>query len=447
MASVKITQLPNVLGNQINPAVDILPIVRVGADSTDKITVEELGTLFGGGLSGTQYVYVAGNGTPEENGDELKTAYETAQTMFPTSTNRVTVIVGPGKYFNSSPAIFPLADGQFEFLTDYIDVISLTGNPDVFLSGISVGGLSYIKGMNTSEALSLGGVQAGFNLIDSLVGVISVGQKIENCVGGNYSFGWGGNVNGTFINCIGGSGSFASVTTSSPPMGITDLGIGNIGGIFINCEAGSNSFGNYTVMTGANNLTGTFTNCKAGFSSFGNDQFMMGGTTLSGLFTNCSAGPGSFGGGQSSILAGTFTNCTGNFNSFGGDTTGVFNNCESGSYSFSSSGKVASGIYTNCKAGAISFGAGGTASGTFTSCVGGAQSFAGGGGTASGTFTNCVGDNGAFGNFGGTLSGQLYYCRLTTGVFQIVSGSGRTYYCVDGNGDPNNQGFTAQNNL
>jgi hypothetical protein len=47
----------------------------------------------------------------------------------------------------------------------------------------------------------------------------------------------------------------------------------------------------------------------------------------------------------------------------------------------------------------------------------------------------------------GTLSGKLFYCRLTLGTFATVSGSGRTYYCVDGNGDPNNQGFTAQDNL
>jgi hypothetical protein len=418
-------------------------------------------------LRGENYIVVYGNNTDiAQNGVELINKYDYAKTTTPfgqglSNTNRFTVLVAPGKYYNASPAVFPLADGQFEFSTDYVDVVSLTGNPDVFLSGISVGGLSYIKGMNTSEAISLGGVQAGFNLIDS-----KPNQKIENCIGGNYSFGWGGNVDGTFINCIGGSGSFASVTTTTPPMGITDLGTGNIGGIFINCEAGSNSFGNYTVMTGANNLTGTFTNCKAGSSSFGNDQFIMGGTTLSGLFTNCSAGPGSFGGGQSSILAGTFTNCNGGFNSFGGDTSGVFNNCESGDYSFSSSGKVASGIYTNCKAGNYSFGPGGgvNATGIFTYCKAGSDSFGSGTGTftnceagdysfgasnlADGIYNKCIAGSNSFGtNMGPSISGQLYFCRLTSGTFQTVTGAGKTVYCVDGNGDPNNQGFAPQNNL
>lgn len=442
MASVKITQLPNVLGSQINPAVDVLPIVRVGADSTDKITVEELGTLFGGGLEGTQYLYVAGKGTPQENGEELKAAYTTAQTMSPDSNNRITIIVGPGKYFNATPVVFPAADGQFEFTTDYIDVVSLTGEPDVFLSGISVGGKCYIKGMNTSEALSLGGTQAAFNLVNS-----NPLQKIENCIGGNNSFGWGANVDGTFINCIGGSGSFASATGSMPPIGVTDLGAGNVNGIFINCEAASNSFGNYVFFNGVTNLTGTFTNCKAGSSSFGNDLYNIGGAILSGTFTNCTAGPGSFVGAQTGSLSGSFINCKAGAVSFGGGfgstssgtCSGTFNNCFGGDNSF---GYFSSGTFTDCKAGSQSFASnGGTASGIFTNCIANEYSFGGSlvfGGDATGIFTNCIGGFGSFGGLG-TLSGKLYYCRLTSGIFQTVTGGGRTYYCVDGNGDPNNQ--------
>jgi hypothetical protein len=399
-------------------------------------------------LRGENYIVVYGNNTDiAQNGVELINKYDYAKTTTPfgqalSNTNRFTVLVAPGKYYNDSPANIPLADGQFEFSTDYIDVISLTGNPDVFLSGISVGGYSYIKGMNTSEALSLGGVQAGFNLIDS-----RPNQKIENCVGGNNSFGWGGNVEGTFINCIGGSGSFASVTSTTPPMGITDLGTGNIGGIFINCEARSNSFGNYVFSSGINDLTGTFTNCKAGSSSFGNDQFMVGGVNLSGLFTNCSAGPGSFGGAQNSILSGTFINCKGEMFSFAGgfslttagECSGIFTDCTGGDNSF---GITASGTFTNCIGGAQSFASnGGVASGTFYNCISGLYSFGTSptfGGNASGIFTNCIGGDLSFGG-SGTLSGKLYYCRLTGGSFQTVSGLGRTVYCIDGTDTPNNQ--------
>lgn len=111
--------------------------------------------------------------------------------------------------------------------------------------------------------------------------------------------------------------------------------------------------------------------------------------------------------------------------------------------SFGGNGSTASGTFTNCVGGSNSFGGSGTASGTFTNCIGDTGSF-GGGGTASGTFTNCISGNGSFGD-NGTLSGKLFYCRLTTGTFNAVSGSGKTLYCIDGNNDPNNQGFTPQN--
>jgi hypothetical protein len=135
---------------------------------------------------------------------------------------------------------------------------------------------------------------------------------------------------------------------------------------------------------------------------------------------NCIGGDDSFGGGISDTASGTFTNCIGGEFSFG-------------------SGGTASGTFTNCIGGYGSFGGGGTASGTFTDCQGGAYSFGGGiSNTASGTFTNCIGGDNSFGG-SGFLSGKLYYCRLTTGTFSTVSSGGRTYYCVDGNGNVNNQ--------
>lgn len=446
--SVTINNLP--IGNPLTGS-EVLPLVQ--SNTTIKATVQEIINLAGGGLEGTKYLYVAGKGTPQENGEELKAAYTTAQTMSPTLNSRVTIIVGPGKYFNATPAVFPAADGQFEFTSDFIDVVSLTGEPDVFLSGISVGGICYIKGINTSEALNLGGMQAAFNLINS-----NQLQKIENCIGGNNSFGWGGNINGTFINCIGGNGSFGSATGSSPSIGITDLGTGNIGGIFINCEAGNNSFGNYLIFNGPNDLTGTFENCKAGSESFGNDSLMIGGANLSGIFTNCSAGSFSFGGSQNGTLSGSFINCKANSYSFGGDTSGIFTNCIAKDYSFSSMGKTASGVYKNCEAGDYSFGNGSglNATGTFTYCKAGSDSFGSGTGVftncisgdrsfgannlADGIYTNCIAGANSFGiSYGPSISGKLYYCRLTSGTFRTVTGGGRTIYCIDGNDTPNNQ--------
>jgi hypothetical protein len=113
-------------------------------------------------------------------------------------------------------------------------------------------------------------------------------------------------------------------------------------------------------------------------------------------------------------------------------------NCKGGANSFGASGIVASGTFTNCQGGNSSFGGGGTASGTFNYCVGGSFSY-GGLGFASGTFMNCLGGGNFLFGGGGTLSGKLYYCRLTSGTFPIVSGGGRTIYCVDGTNTPNNQ--------
>jgi hypothetical protein len=37
------------------------------------------------------------------------------------------------------------------------------------------------------------------------------------------------------------------------------------------------------------------------------------------------------------------------------------------------------------------------------------------------------------------LTGKLFFCIKTSGTFKTVSGGGRTYYCIDGNGNTNNQ--------
>ena len=287
MSSVKITELSNVLGSQINPSVDVLPIVRVGANSTDKITVEELGTLFGGGLEGSQYIYVAANGTDVENAAELQAAYDLAKTLSSSIDNRITIIAGPGKYeFNNS--------NPFTLDTEFIDLISLTGEIDVIL---------YTTNANNNPTVRE-------NIIINNNNIIVKGIDASKEV-------WQYASKGNFL------------------------------------EKGS-----FNISNNLNNLV-----CK---------------------------------------------NCRGGAQSFGGS--------------------------------------GGTASGTFTNCIGEDNSFGGIGGTASGTYTNCISGGNSFGS-SGTLSGKLFYCRLTSGTFATVSGSGRTYYCVDGNGDPNNQGFTPQNNL
>ena len=302
-------------------------ITRQGKDS--KLSIVEMDNnltyLESLGLAGTKYIFVAANGTPTENATDLQVAYDELKTLSPSTTNRLTLIAAPGKYEfpNSSP---------FTLDTAFIDLVSLTGNKDVFLYTTSsdTNLTTYYNIDISTDNVFVKGVDAS-----TLVWVDFKGPTTQN-------------------------GSF-NVSNDLPML------------VCENCQGGANSFGGFAGIS-----SGTFTNCVGGNSSFG---------------------------GFAGTASGTFTNCVGNANSFGGSA--------------------------------------GAASGTFMNCVGDAGSF-GGGGTASGTFTNCVGNANSFGG-NGTLSGKLFYCRLTTGTFNAVSGSGKTLYCIDGNNDPNNQGFIPQN--
>jgi hypothetical protein len=351
------------------------------------------------GLGGTQYVFVAANGTDLQNAAELQAAYVTAQGMSPSITNRITVIAAPGSY-NFSTA-------NFEMNTDYIDLVSLDGNKSIVFNGSNTIEI-------TTNDVFVRGVDVGtlnFTIANSLNLL-----RVENCSGGDGSFGAGGTADGTFTNCTGGKDSFGG-------------GSGNADGTFTNCIGGDNSFAG-----AGGTASGTFNNCTGGYGSFGAYNL------ASGVFTNCIGGDESFGSGGTA--SGTFNNCTGGDFSFGGSggtADGTFTDCTGGFDSFGGGGGTAYGTFTDCSGGNGSFGAFGTAGGIFNNCTGGKNSF-GSEGTASGVFNSCIGGDRAFGGGGGgTLSGFLYYCRLTSGTFLTVSVGGRTVLCIDGNNNQNNQ--------
>lgn len=153
-----------------------------------------------------------------------------------------------------------------------------------------------------------------------------------------------------------------------------------------------------------------------------------------GIYINCTGG-GFF---ADANAPGTFINCTAYGRGFGyTESIGFFMNCHALGLQFGFGSSSALGTYINCTAGDFSLGSN-FATGTFVNCTGGEYSF-GSGVDASGTFTNCTGGEYSFGGYTGTLTGKLYYCRLTSGTFPTVSSGGRTYYCVDGNGNTNNQ--------
>ncbi len=273
--------------------------------------------LGGGGssLSGTNYVFVSANGTPIENGNELIAAYNTAKTMSPSFDKRIKVIAAPGNY---------LLSAQLELDTEYIDLVSLDGNRSIIIDGaifdptISVTANDvFIKGVDV--------LTKKFIIGDNLFLL-----KVENCSGGDYSFGESVTVSGTFTNCSGGNLSFGFLS----PV---------VSGTFNNCIGGDNSFGLSSIVSG------TFNNCVGSQGAFASQG------TASGTFNNCIGGNNLF--------------------AYDGDASGTFNNCMGGIGSFGSQG-TASGTFNDCIGDIGSFGGNGVASGIFNNCVGGDASFA-----------------------------------------------------------------------
>ena len=241
-----------------------LPLVQSG--STVKTTAQDIANLAGGGLAGTNYVYVMADGTDVENAAELSAAYTAAIALSPSATNRITIVAGPGEYNFGSSA--------FVMSTQYIDLVSLDGNRsvlfnsanaagtisitanDVFVKGVDVGTKAFIIG-NNLNLLKVENCKGGDSFAQGGFGE-TISGTFTDCEGGDISFGANAfvTVSGTFTNCIAGNSSFCNSF------------LGSASGIFVNCKAGDNSF---AYASGGNtSASGTFTNCIAGNDSFGN---------------------------------------------------------------------------------------------------------------------------------------------------------------------------------
>ena len=257
-------------------------------------------------LSGSNYLLLEANGTPTQNGLSLSASYALAKTSSPSSTNRFSILAGPGEYFLSS---------SLEFNTAYIDVISLTGERDIYITG---SGTIFVNTDNTT----IRGIDVdtkNFTITGSFPNT-----TIKNCKGGDNSFGGypdpltgevpspGYTIASTFIDCVGGNISFA--------------GNGSAYGTFINCTAGSGSFGNY--------CDGTFVDCIGGDNSFATLGDIEGGT-----LENCVGGTDSFAS-VGNIGDAILKNCTGGQNSFAFQTSisGILQSCRLTDGSFSSNG-------------------------------------------------------------------------------------------------------------
>jgi hypothetical protein len=329
----------------------------------------------GGNLEGANYLFVKGESIDTDNANELQDVYNKAKTMSPSIGNRITIVVGPGKYsFDTSP---------FQIDTNYIDIVSLDGNRSIIFNGTGSVSITandvFIQGINVlTKSFS---VASNLNLL-----------RLKNCQGGNESF-----------------GSSNSHVLS---------------GTFEDCQAGNRSFGGATSST----VSGKFTNCVAGNDSFGWRS------QASGTFINCIGGQDCFGGSSNGNSSGNFINCSGLIGSFSpfGSASGYYENCKSGDVSFGGFSGTASGVFVNCSAGDLSFG--GTASGTFTDCTSKTISF--GAVSASGNFNYCLGGDKSFGgDTSSTLTGKLYYCRIKTGGYKTPTGTGKIILSIDGSDD------------
>jgi hypothetical protein len=399
----------------------------------------------GGGIEGTQYIFVSANGTDTENATELQAAYDLAKTK--KQVNNTWVSLPSGGFFVSVSQIF-------SFLNTNTTIPWVGGQTyTIRLDGVEYTGVNQNSNTYLVQMTSVTAPYGFYTTMEVLVQEIVPSRVI--IAPGYYNFASDFLVDEEYVDIVSLDGNRSVIFNGSGTINVTANNIfikgidvqnknftiaTNLDGLNVeNCKGGSYSFGGDDTSISPITVSGTFTNCEGGNFSFGAYG------VASGTFINCLAKSGFGIFYPSGVASGTFINCRTINEGFGGQNalaSGYFENCEAGgaSYGAGSLG-VASGTFINCKGGGASFGGFGVASGTFTNCSATEQSFGGyggNGGTASGVFNNCIGDVGSFaGN--GTLSGKLYYCRLTSGTFQTVSGSGRTYYCVDGDGNVNNQ--------
>lgn len=122
-------------------------------------------------LKGVNYLFVTGDNIPEKNAHELRDIYALAKKINPnevakSATNHFTVIVAPGKY--------TFGNVKFSINTQFIDIVSLTGNTDILIDGISV----------TTGNVNIKGIDTGTNAFAITSGLSNL--AIKNCKGLDY---------------------------------------------------------------------------------------------------------------------------------------------------------------------------------------------------------------------------------------------------------------------
>ena len=86
---------------------------------------------YSGNLNSKNIIFVNPEDTKEKSAINFKNAYIKAKTMNPSISNPITILVAPGNYSWGVTEIFILD-------TPYINIISLTGQPDVILGALKI---------------------------------------------------------------------------------------------------------------------------------------------------------------------------------------------------------------------------------------------------------------------------------------------------------------------
>jgi len=227
--------------------------------------------------------------------DWLKSSSRDAQMGALSATNRRTLILSPGTYTLTA---------QWAVDTDYVDVVSLSGNP---------------KDTIVTRA-------DGHAVEQTANDVKLIGFTIQ-CTKSS------GNADGFRVNATDNSDSYYRFMhfRHTYPYSLMSIyrrpvwGVSDIDGTWEFCEADD-----FAWRVDANKeLSATMLHCTAGYRSYGGD---LEGVDISGTFTNCKGGRQSFGG------------C----GSIGCDCSGTFIDCEAGDNSFAV-GKTFSGMAIRCR--------------------------------------------------------------------------------------------------
>ena len=393
----------------------------------------------GGGVEGTNSVYVVPSGTAEQNGASLLTGLTAA-------IDKIGIETGPGAYM----PVYYYDVAPNAYSTDTFDAITFSTGPQyqaifdgtpVLITIISTYGEYFVE----FEMINLDGTPYG-NIIGSpdfpAPPSIQYTPSTLIIAPGDYS------IASDFI-----LNNLVNVTSLT---GQADV---NISTSNVKIQSGANSSFNPISIVGLNLTTSlfiqsnlnylTFKNCKA----FGSNSFSIepdGIGSIAGTFEDCTGGELSFGGGLNVYATGLFIRCKsfGN-NSFGGNgsTSGYFEYCGGSivaSYgsvttqgnSFGKSGLNVNGYFYYCSAGNQSFASGntGATNAEFYYCKAGSQSFAYRNSNNDGKFYNCTSTgNQCFGS--NPLSGDLaanaryYNCSAGTIAESAVGSASRFYGC------------------